>query len=227
MPFLRFIWLRVSERSSELAASVPRPFKYQLSGNLAVLHIGNTSFSVLSFFVQIRNLSETVLLHRKHALSFFDISFSHSSQPIGNASSRCILEVYWTVLFFPSVCIISYYKQNVNRFCDNFIYIFLLTIYYGVSGVFTAEKSVSGVPFLYDTGGKLWHLRVKNVQRGTDWDIQFVETQQFAQKGLLFRKKNAIMSICICGSIHQYSSACLCSRFQALGKCRILYIIYL
>ena len=73
--------------------------------------------------------------------------------------------------------------------------------------------------------GKLWNWRVKIIQRETIKNMQFVESKQFEQKDLLFREKDAIMSICICGSIHLYSSACLCSRFQALGKCRILYII--
>ena len=44
--------------------------------------------------------------------------------------------------------------------------------------------------FLPHTGGKLWKLRVKNVQRGEIKNMQFVETKQFEQKDLLFREKN-------------------------------------
>ena len=71
--------------------------------------------------------------------------------------------------------------------------------------------------FLPHTGGKLWKLRVKNVQRGEIKNMQFVETKQFEQKDLLFREKNAIMSICICGSIQQYRSERLRSRFPQRG----------
>ena len=81
--------------------------------------------------------------------------------------------------------------------------------------------------FMHETCGKQRKSRVKISQRGTCKNMHFVETKQFQQKDLLFREKNAIMSVCICGFIHQYRSACLYSRFQAYGNCRILYIIYL